>query len=220
MQITILGATGGTGRAVTRQALAAGHSVTALVRDPARIAPAEGLSVVTGDAMRAQDVARAMAGGAGDQGAQAVVVALGDRPGALDWLPGRRAASCSGVCAAGTRHVLAALPEGARVVIVSAYGVGDTRAAAPWYMRLYLDLFLGPLMADKAEQEAALKASPADFVIVQPVGLTDGAATGNALISPDGRIRSQTVARADVAALVVASLADGRHSRATLSISG
>jgi putative NADH-flavin reductase len=38
MKLTILGATGATGACLTEQALAAGHEVTAVVRDPARLA--------------------------------------------------------------------------------------------------------------------------------------------------------------------------------------
>lgn len=37
-QLVILGATGATGTTLTKQALAAGHQVTAVVRDPARLA--------------------------------------------------------------------------------------------------------------------------------------------------------------------------------------
>ena len=38
MRLTIFGATGGTGTGLVQQALAAGHEVTAVVRDPARLA--------------------------------------------------------------------------------------------------------------------------------------------------------------------------------------
>jgi len=37
MELTIFGATGVTGTLLTEQALAAGHQVTAVVRDPARL---------------------------------------------------------------------------------------------------------------------------------------------------------------------------------------
>jgi uncharacterized protein YbjT (DUF2867 family) len=37
MRLTVFGATGGTGRHVVQQALADGHQVTAVVRDPARL---------------------------------------------------------------------------------------------------------------------------------------------------------------------------------------
>ncbi|MCB0237620.1 MAG: NAD(P)H-binding protein, partial [Anaerolineae bacterium] len=52
MQIAVFGATGGTGQQVVQQALAAGHSVTALVRDPSRLAAQdERLTVVEGDVL-------------------------------------------------------------------------------------------------------------------------------------------------------------------------
>ncbi|MFI6783976.1 NAD(P)H-binding protein [Micromonospora sp. NPDC050276] len=37
MRVTVFGATGGTGQHLMRQALAVGHHVTAVVRDPARL---------------------------------------------------------------------------------------------------------------------------------------------------------------------------------------
>ncbi|MFC9823977.1 NAD(P)-dependent oxidoreductase [Streptomyces erythrochromogenes] len=73
MQLTVLGATGPIGRQVLRQALAAGHRVTALVRDPARL-PERGdarVTVVIGDAACAADVEEAA------RGSQALICALG-----------------------------------------------------------------------------------------------------------------------------------------------
>jgi uncharacterized protein YbjT (DUF2867 family) len=51
MRILVLGATGRTGAEIVGQAVAAGHQVRALVRDPAKLgsAPAQ---AVTGDATR------------------------------------------------------------------------------------------------------------------------------------------------------------------------
>ena len=214
MRLLVLGATGGTGRAVVARALAEGWETTAFVRDPDRMEAAPGLSLVTGDATRAEDVARA----APDH--DAVVVALGERPGAFDWLPG--VGGSSGVCEAGTRHLLAAASGGGprRLVVVSAYGVGDTRETAPWYVRLYLRVFMGALMDDKERQEALLKASDAEFTIVQPVALTEGPETGAWLASPEGRIRRQQVSRADLAAFILSELNTPRHLRATVAFSG
>ncbi|MFE0224321.1 NAD(P)H-binding protein, partial [Streptomyces albidoflavus] len=49
MRITVFGATGGVGGEVVRQALEAGHEVTAVVRDPAALkAGGERLEVATG----------------------------------------------------------------------------------------------------------------------------------------------------------------------------
>ncbi len=64
MKLTIFGATGGTGTCLTTQALAAGHSVTAVVRDPARLAvPAHPrLEVVTADVLDPASITPAVDG--------------------------------------------------------------------------------------------------------------------------------------------------------------
>src|SRR5256712_3911073 len=50
MRLFILGATGGTGRALIDQALARGHRVTALVRSPQKLgSPREGVTALRGD---------------------------------------------------------------------------------------------------------------------------------------------------------------------------
>ena len=75
MKLTILGATGASGTALTGQALAAGHEVTAVVRDPARLAvPAHPrLRTVTADVMDPAAIAPAI------DGADAVISAVGPR---------------------------------------------------------------------------------------------------------------------------------------------
>src|SRR5690348_5578231 len=75
MKLTILGATGATGIALTSQALAAGHEVTAVVRDPARLAvPAHPrLRTVTADVMDPASITPAI------DGADAVLSAVGPR---------------------------------------------------------------------------------------------------------------------------------------------
>ena len=57
MKIAVFGATGGTGKQVVQQALAAGDQVTALVRDPAKLAIENAnLTVVTGNVLDAAKV--------------------------------------------------------------------------------------------------------------------------------------------------------------------
>ncbi len=216
MNILVFGATGGSGRAVVARALDAGHEVTAFVRDPSRMEAAPRLTVVAGDATCADDVARAL------PGHDAIVISLGDRPKPFDWLPGRRRAASSRVCEIGTRNILAAMPSDAppRIVVVSAFGVGDTRETAPWYLRLYLRLFMEDLMADKERQETLLKKADPDFLIVQPVALTDAGASGRWTASTEGAIGRQQVSRGDLAAFIVDELTEGRHRRETVAFSG
>jgi len=61
MNIVVLGATGRTGRLVVEQAIAAGHTVTALVRSPEKLAVRNpNLHVVAGQATDPSAVARAL----------------------------------------------------------------------------------------------------------------------------------------------------------------
>jgi uncharacterized protein YbjT (DUF2867 family) len=63
MNLVVLGATGRTGRLVVEQALAAGHTVTALVRSPEKLPTGSpNLRVVTGEATDALAVSRALEG--------------------------------------------------------------------------------------------------------------------------------------------------------------
>lgn len=57
MNLVVLGATGGTGLEVVRQALQRGHSVTALVRSPDRLKPFGGqITVKQGDLLSSADL--------------------------------------------------------------------------------------------------------------------------------------------------------------------
>lgn len=60
-RIAIFGATGTIGRRILREAVARGHTVTAVVRDPARLEP-DGCTVVTGDVLDPDAVAQAATG--------------------------------------------------------------------------------------------------------------------------------------------------------------
>ncbi len=71
MLIALFGATGRVGGRFLEYALADGHTIRALVRDPAKLAPRPGLDVRKGDVLDATNVARVIGG------ADAVVSALG-----------------------------------------------------------------------------------------------------------------------------------------------
>ncbi|HEX2323485.1 MAG TPA: NAD(P)H-binding protein, partial [Streptosporangiaceae bacterium] len=75
MKLTIFGATGTTGTAITAQALAAGHDVTAVARDASRLTIPDHprLRVITADVMDPASISQAV----GD--ADAVISALGPR---------------------------------------------------------------------------------------------------------------------------------------------
>src|SRR5215216_1127412 len=74
MRLVIFGATGGTGRRLVERAIAAGHEVTAFVRNPSRMtARHERLKIVVGDVF---DLGRVREGVVGNE---AVISVLGSR---------------------------------------------------------------------------------------------------------------------------------------------
>jgi uncharacterized protein YbjT (DUF2867 family) len=212
----VFGATGGTGRAVIAQALAKGHAITAFVRDPSKLEPADGVRIVEGDAMRADDVARAL------PDHDAIVVALGNPQGSLARLTGARRRTPRDVCTVGTRNIVEALPPDANtpIVVVSAFGVGETRDKLPFAYKLFYRLFLAEQIADKERQEALLKKTRLNYVLIQPAALTDAPGTGDWTASEEGKLGGTEVPRADLAAYILRILEDGIPSRKTIAFSG
>ena len=216
MRVVVFGATGGTGRAVTDRAIAAGHSVTAFARNAHRIAPTAGLTVIEGDAMVAAQVAPALVG------QDAIVIALGNSQNAFALLFGARRTTPKDICEVGTRNILGAVGEGSNIPvrIVGAFGTGDTRANLPALFKLFYRLFLAEQMADKERQISVLKASDTRHMLIQPVALTAKAATGTWTISRDGSFGKSEVSRADLAAFIVQSLTDPDARGGTITFSG
>jgi kynurenine 3-monooxygenase len=202
MRVTIFGATGGVGGAAMRDALAAGHDVTVLVRDPAKLGdPPAGVHVEVGDARDAQAVGRAVAG------ADAVISAIGGSS------LGR-----SSVVTECMTTIVGALPAGTRLLAVSTVGAGGSGQQLPLPVRTMLGVVLRNAIADHDGQERVIMASDLDWTIARCVGLTDEPARGEVHVLTEGRVGGSRVARADVAAWLVANLADATYSRAAVTL--
>ena len=203
MKILVIGASGKTGHEVVRQALAAGHEVTAFVRDPSRLELREPrLSVVKGDARSVDDLRRALAG------QDAVISALGGtakgamaRP--LGGKPG------GGVMEASTAALIEAAGEAGvrRVVMMSTFMLAPNFRAG---ILKPLALYYKGMNDDKRAGEEALKKSRLDWTIVYATRLTDGERTGRERLVPVTEIVTprDNVSRSDAAAFLLAQLDD------------
>jgi len=214
MRVVVFGATGGTGRAVIARLLTAGHTVTAFSRNATRIAPSQGMTVIEGDAMVGSDVARALAG------QEAVVIILGNSQNAFALLFGARRTTPRTICEVGTRNILAVLPEGVRVIVVGAFGTGDTARNRPLMFNLFFKLFLREQMADKERQDQVLRSWGGRYTLIQPVALTDKPGTGKWTASLDGSFDKPEVSRHDLAEFIVSRLNDGDDPGGTVTFSG
>jgi uncharacterized protein YbjT (DUF2867 family) len=216
MRVIVFGATGGTGKATLHALVAAGHRVTGFARDPASLAGVAGIAVIRGDVMRQSDVSGAV------PGHDAVIVSLGNSQNPFAMMVGAKRTTPPDVCEVGTRHVIAAMKASgvARLIVVTAFGIGETRPRLPLTFKIFYRLVLREHMADKERQEALIRESGLDWTIVQPVGLIDGAATGEWFADDTGHIRRQQIRRADVAAFLQALVAGDGSLRQTVSLSG
>lgn len=208
MNITVFGATGGTGRHVVAQALDAGHQVTAVVRDAARLTvpPRAGLTVLTA---RLDDRA-------------AVREAVTDADAVVDAL-GVRTTGPTTFRADTARVVTAAMRDAGvrRLVVVSASGAHTTGDSLP--IRLLVKPILGRLLrhqfADMLAMEEVVRASGLDWTIVLPPQLTNGPRTGRVRRRVGANVRgSYRIARADLAAAVLAALTDEEVRGSALSV--
>jgi putative NADH-flavin reductase len=210
MRLTIFGATGGTGRQLVRQALDAGHEVTAVVRDPARLdIRHQRLDIVRADVLDPASIKPAVASG------DAVVSALGARS--------RR--DPVKICSAGTASILEAMhATGARrLVVVSATPVGpDDQGDRFLYRRIAKPLlrsFLRAVYADMARMEQAVRRSGLDWTILRPPRLTDRPRTGRYRTAIDrGVPGGYFISRADLADAILTLLEDRRTFGAAVAI--
>ncbi|MBR1147686.1 NAD(P)-dependent oxidoreductase [Bradyrhizobium sp. AUGA SZCCT0431] len=203
MNVVVFGATGSTGRLVVESALSAGHAVTAFVRDPKRMPLTHpSLRIAKGDAMDPASVASAV------QGTDAVICTLG----AIPQAKGDRGRRQPGVpvCSVGTRNILAAMPRGrGRLIVENSVSVGESYHTGSFGAGFLVKLALRKVMADKEEQEAAVRKSDCDWTIVRPATLTFKPARGNLKAGTDLRWNiTSTATRADVAEYMVKILDD------------
>ena len=200
LSLLVVGATGGTGLELLKQALAQGHKVTAFVRDPKRLPiEHENLRVARGDVMDYASVEAAM------RGQDAVLCALGHK----------RFFYPTNILSEGTRNILRAMKtcEVPRLILESSLGVCD----AAGRLGILTTLFAVPLLLpfyfwDRRRQEMLVTHSEPDWVIVRPAALTSGPARGEYQHGNVGSYFLPTrVSRADVASFMLKQLSSDTY---------
>ncbi len=199
MQLTILGATGATGTCLTQQALTAGHEVTAVVRDPARLAvPAhQRLRILTADVMDPASITPAIAG------ADAVISAVGPR-----------GTGPTTVIHDSVRSIIQAMQKtGTRRLLEVSGSVVADEGESP-YLRYLLKpvarrTFLRHVCADMRRGEDEIRESNLDWTIFRPPSLTGKPARGTYRTAIDRNLpHGFTISRADLAACMLTLLHD------------
>ena len=207
-RITVFGATGLTGGLVVRRALAQGHEVAALVRDPARVTLRHpNLVVMAGSPTSRADVDRCV------QGASAVIHCLG--------IGGKGDGQPSTLVSDSVKAALAAMQRhgAARIVCMSNVGA---RGSGTWVAnRLVIPLFLRwllPIIEDKNRMEEALQASPVEWVSVRLPNIVEGP-DRPLRVSADGRRIGLSITAESAARFLLEQVGSHEHLRTAPSIS-
>jgi putative NADH-flavin reductase len=207
MKLTVFAATGGIGRQIVEQALAAGHDVTAVARNPKDLPAAVRTARADLSAADPATVESVV------DGADAVLSGLG-----------RRSPSDAGIAWRGTQAIVSAMNATGvrRVVVVSAAPVATVASPGrPNPPRrdpgdgLVVRSVLAPLLKamlkeayrDLALMEDVLRDSGLDWTVVRPPRLIDKPMTGRYRTTYGQNLRrGLSISRADVAHLMLQTL--------------
>jgi putative NADH-flavin reductase len=191
-KLLVLGATGGTGRRIVSQALARGHEVTALVRSPEKASALKGARLVIGDVRDEKALREAL------KGQDAVVSALGTPASPFREVTLLSTATRALVAAMKAEHV-------SRLVLITGMGAGDSVGHGGFlFDNVIFPLLLKKVYADKNRQEAIVRNSGLDWILVRPSVLNDKPSRGAVRALTDlSDVHGGTISREDVASFVL-----------------
>ena len=202
MRVAIFGASGRTGRPLVEQALAVGHEVRALVRDPSKLRVGhERLVVIRGDVLDAAKVEETV------DGTDAVLSALGQTK-----------ASPKDVQTRGTENIVAAMEKHGvrRLVSLTGAGVRDPRDEPKLVDRVITFLLrrLQPdVLEDGVRHAGVIRLSGLEWVIVRGPRLTEGPKKGEYRVGMVGKNSGTQISRADLAEFMLGQLTADTHLR-------
>lgn len=196
----VFGASGRTGRHLVRQALEAGHAVTAFVRDPARLGLDHArLRIVSGDVSDAVRIEEAVAG------SEAVLSALGHTK-----------TSANDIQTVGTKNIVAAMHRHGvrRVVSLTGAGVRDPKDQPKFFDKAIVFLLKrlqGDVLRDAVGHASVIKESGLEWVIARGPMLNDGPHTGEYRVGYVGKNSGSKASRADVADFMLKQLTSDEY---------
>jgi uncharacterized protein YbjT (DUF2867 family) len=204
--IFVAGASRGVGQEIAKYLTANNIHVKALLRTEVAAKELESIGVkpVLGDALKVEDVERAILGNnTGDEPIQAVITTLGGLP-------------TDGVKPdfVGNKNLIDAAVKAKvqKFILVTSIGCGDSVGALPPQALEALK----PVLIEKEKAEQYLINSGLNYTIIRPGGLKSEPATGNGILTTDTRIVG-SIHRADVAQLVCRCLNSANANNQVIS---
>ncbi len=199
MKIVVFGASRGVGMEVVKQALEAGHAVTAFVRSPEKFTvKGANLIVFKGDSMDAEAVEKAI------DGQEAVISALGPtRPP----VPHMMETSAKNIVAGMKKHGVR------RLISTTGAGVRQSEDQPKFidhFIGFLLNLLVKDVVLDSAENVKVIQASELDWTVVRFPRLVDGDHLGEYRVGYVSKDSGTQISRADGADFILRELIEGK----------
>jgi putative NADH-flavin reductase len=208
VRLTIFGGTGRTGQLLVQQALAAGHEITLLVRDPSKAAAqSPKLHVLVGSIHNAADIEQAISG------AEAVISVLGpssNKP--LFEISAAMAQVIALMGRNGPRRLIVSIGAGVR-------DAQDTPPPADRIMGVFVKTLSANVYEDMLRVNNQVRASALSWTIVRVPRLVDGPYTGKVRAGFVGKGVGMSISRADLAGFMLHQLDDATYLRQAPAIS-
>ncbi len=204
MKLAIFGASGRTGKILIEQALSAGHQVVAVVRDIAKITPAQNLEIRSVDISNLEETTKVL------EGVEVVFNCLGSNHlGKTDLQEKSIQVILKAMSANGIKRIIVLGASGSLHPSLKHASFG--RKIFFWIIR---NTFLKHPMRDSGNQQRILEGSSADYTVVLPPRLTDGPYVGKYRVDAEGLPpQGQLLGRADLAEFMLRQASDPQWIR-------
>jgi uncharacterized protein YbjT (DUF2867 family) len=215
MKVVIFGATGFSGKAILKEALARNHQVTILVRKrTAVLVEDKNLTIVDGNVLD-RNVVNAIL-----HGQEAVIQCLGvgGKGGRGDGKPTTFVSDANQIIMDEMQK-----QEVQRLIAMSNIGAGNSLSFIPWLFRKivlpYFMRWLQMIVDDKNRMEPMIMKSNLDWTIVRCAGIVDKPEKEKVTATLDGKGLKFTITLGDLATFIVGQLSDRTYSKQAPSLS-
>ncbi|MBD2768148.1 NAD(P)H-binding protein [Hymenobacter sp. BT664] len=212
MKVVIFGATGFSGNAILKEALARNHQVTILTRDRSSITINDSnLTIVEGNVMDEHVVAEIL------ENTDAVIQCLG--------IGGKGSGKPSVFISEATKIIVEQMKKQKikRLIAMSNVGAGDSIEFQPWiFTKVILPFFMKWLKAiidDKNRMEPVIMNSELDWTIVRCPNIVAKPAKGSCCATLDGKGLKMSITLGDMAKFMIEQLDDNAFMKQAPSIS-
>ena len=212
MKLVIFGATGFSGQAILKLALAKGYQVTVLVRNKSTIIiKHDNLTVIQGKVLDRNDVKKAL------ENQDAVIQCLG--------VGGKGDGKPTTFISEANKIIVYEMEKHkvSRLIVMSNVGAGNSLSFQPWFFTNfilpYFMKWLKVIIDDKNRMEPTIMNSELEWTIVRCPNIVDKTPKGNVHATLDGKGLKLSITLGDMAEFIVHQLTDSTYSKQAPSIS-